>query len=67
VIALNVNDEKISHGLQLRLIVAQGGWTDPREIEGPSTLRHPAHQAIVAGPQSCAIAPINCLVETLRA
>src|SRR6516165_10560916 len=41
VIALNVNDEKISHGSQLRLTVAQGEWTDPREIEGPSTLRHP--------------------------
>ena len=41
VIALNINDEKISHGSQLRLTVAQGEWTDPREIEGPSTLRHP--------------------------
>ena len=41
VIAFNVKDEKISHGLQLRLTVAQGEWTDPREIEGPSTLRHP--------------------------
>jgi len=38
VIALNVNDEKISQGSQLRFTVAQGEWTDPREIEGPSTL-----------------------------
>ena len=69
VIALNVNDEKISHGLQLRLTVAQGEWarTQGRLKACLPLPRIPTDQAMVAGPQSCAIAPINCLVETLRA
>jgi hypothetical protein len=69
VIALNVNDEKIPHGLQLRLTVAQGEWgrTQGRLKARLPLPRIPTDQTMVAGPQSCADVPISCLVGTLPA